>query len=556
MKYKRKIELIPYDSITEHACFFLAFFLKNKIYKVDILDEKVNEAILKSFHDGFSDYTYGREEILFYLLKDKSRNYYEISPVELCRILNVHFSLLAGTLNDLKEANIIEVEEVSKDNKMVNSRKIKVNRDRLNEIFKTINFYINASNLIPYDKEADFYLYHNGIKSSIDLLNNEFFVEDKNIKELYNNKEILEYMKKIVNIECDIYSLKNRFIYLQDKRKNIFEDNLLEEYGKVCIKRLQEIDSLNIEICELNRKNTLIPKIDCYLDLNGIEKPEFNLSKPLIPKLRKSYLFNSKKIKDENDKKIYEYELKMKEYEEARNKYEKLLVEYDKKVKEEKNNAKNKYENALKQIDLNKEIIEEKNKEKKVLEDNLIKNIDEDVMKTESYQIIKKLEYEMDYILESIKPLIKIKQELYSYNLIYGKYRNFVSISSFIDYLMSGRCESLEGANGAYNLYETETRMNLIIDKLDVIINKLDCISQNQYYLYKKLNETNDYLNGINNLFLVNNMLQVEQVSKLEKVIDKADEIVYNTKVASYYSKKIADYTETLVYMKALDRLV
>lgn len=72
-------------------------------------------------------------------------------------------------------------------------------------------------------------------------------------------------------------------------------------------------------------------------------------------------------------------------------------------------------------------------------------------------------------------------ERMYSVNIIYPKYRNFVAMSSIYEYFDSGRCTTLADA---YNLYETEVRMDRIIERLDIIITKLDEIKQNQYYMY------------------------------------------------------------------------
>lgn len=85
----------------------------------------------------------------------------------------------------------------------------------------------------------------------------------------------------------------------------------------------------------------------------------------------------------------------------------------------------------------------------------------------------------------------------YSQNVVFEKYRNLVAISTFEEYLMSGRCETLEGANGAYNLYEMELRQNVIINQLSSIISNLEQIRNNQYTLYHELTKANDTVNDV-----------------------------------------------------------
>lgn len=54
-------------------------------------------------------------------------------------------------------------------------------------------------------------------------------------------------------------------------------------------------------------------------------------------------------------------------------------------------------------------------------------------------------------------------ERLYDVGIVQLRYRNLVAVSTFCDYLESGRCDALEGPFGAYNLYENELRAGLII---------------------------------------------------------------------------------------------
>ena len=173
-------------------------------------------------------------------------------------------------------------------------------------------------------------------------------------------------------------------------------------------------------------------------------------------------------------------------------------------------------------------------------------------MSTFKYKNIKKIKYELDYINLILQKDIELENKLYSYEIIYGKYRNFVAITSFYDYLMSSRCEKLEGTNGAYNLFEQESRSNIIVEKLDKIISSLEEIKSMQYCIYNQMNIINKSLELINNQLLVNNLLQAVQISQLNEIIDNTQEIVYNSKVSAYYSQKIANYTKALTILTFL----
>lgn len=85
----------------------------------------------------------------------------------------------------------------------------------------------------------------------------------------------------------------------------------------------------------------------------------------------------------------------------------------------------------------------------------------------------------------------KVLSNYYSLNVIYPSYRSIVPVAMFTQYIQSRRCDKLEGAEGAYNKYESEIRQNIIIAKLDVIIEKLDHIATSQYELQQTLIESN-----------------------------------------------------------------
>jgi hypothetical protein len=99
------------------------------------------------------------------------------------------------------------------------------------------------------------------------------------------------------------------------------------------------------------------------------------------------------------------------------------------------------------------------------------------------------------------KPLAIAKERLeglYRKDIIFPKYRNFIAINQIAEYIDSGRCTELEGPNGAYNLFESELRQNIIIDKLETVINQLEQIKQNQFYIYQAMRDTRNAIDNMN----------------------------------------------------------
>ena len=87
----------------------------------------------------------------------------------------------------------------------------------------------------------------------------------------------------------------------------------------------------------------------------------------------------------------------------------------------------------------------------------------------------------------------------YSADVIFPKYRNLPALTSIYEYITSGRCAELAGANGAYNLYENELRQNTVIAQLNTIISNLEQIRQNQYTLYTEIVKINQSTERIAN---------------------------------------------------------
>lgn len=116
-------------------------------------------------------------------------------------------------------------------------------------------------------------------------------------------------------------------------------------------------------------------------------------------------------------------------------------------------------------------------------------------------------------------------KRMYSCDIIYDKYRyDLVAICMFAEYFKSRRCTSFEGHEGAYNLFENEIRLGIIISKLDEIIDRLDRIEQNQYGLYRALKEISSKQDRI--------ITNLETISKKQdQQIENAEYMRYNLEI-------------------------
>ena len=101
---------------------------------------------------------------------------------------------------------------------------------------------------------------------------------------------------------------------------------------------------------------------------------------------------------------------------------------------------------------------------------------------------------------EAVKSLISSTEVLnmaYEKNIIFPKYRNLVMVCSLYEYICAGRCNTLEGHEGAYNILETEIRLDRIVSQLDRVIKQLEQIKQNQFMLYSAIQSSNQCLSQI-----------------------------------------------------------
>lgn len=111
----------------------------------------------------------------------------------------------------------------------------------------------------------------------------------------------------------------------------------------------------------------------------------------------------------------------------------------------------------------------------------------------------------------------RILKSYYDKDIIFEKYRNLVAMTTMYEYFASGRCSELEGPNGAYNLFEQETRQNVIITNLQDINQHLGDIKNNQFVLYQAMNQGLETMNKISADIsaMANSVKSIEQASQI-----------------------------------------
>jgi hypothetical protein len=165
-------------------------------------------------------------------------------------------------------------------------------------------------------------------------------------------------------------------------------------------------------------------------------------------------------------------------------------------------------------------------------------DIEDDQKKKENPVAIKKEQDASHKILVRIKETEDVLEKLYNLDVIFPKYREIVALCSMYEYFVTGRVSELKGPNGAYNLFESELRQNIIIDELKQIANKLEQIKQNQYTLYSELKKSNEYLAKIGTTL----------TTTLESVNRIADAVEFNNMLTA----NISDNVEAIKYISLI----
>lgn len=149
----------------------------------------------------------------------------------------------------------------------------------------------------------------------------------------------------------------------------------------------------------------------------------------------------------------------------------------------------------------------------------------------------------LENIHKNLKEVNNTLNKCYDLDVIYPKYRNLVAITTFIEYLESGRCKSLYGYTGCYNVYEQELRQNIIIGKLDQVLIQLEQIKKTQFATFLAIQASNELqasiLNTCNNMLSENTRANamLEAQAQDTKIIKRNSEITSAIATFDYIKK-------------------
>ena len=370
--------------------------------------------------------------------------------------------------------------------------------------------------------------------------------------------ELKKYIFHLIQLENNVYSLCQHLQELYYKQllnnRNILSETIVPNF--INKERAKENATINVKNKQLAYEKSLstlskveLIKAEEYQPRVAVGYPQ----QPKAPILTKPGLFNRKKVEAENKLLTEKYEEELKEYR------TKVKACDEKKIALSESMRENAILNAKKNVQVAKEALTQAEIEMKI-EIEKIEQASTILLPSPSSSIIEELlEKEVKETEDLIQKTLVTRNKLYAYDIIFVKYRNVVALSSFYEYLISGRCTTLEGADGAYNIYENEIRLDHVIDQLDTVISSLEDIKKNQYMMYTELQKINSSLQSLNSKMstALNSIRSIEantaeMNTHLEHISKNSDVIAYNTAATAYYSKINAELTNSLGYMIAL----
>ena len=327
--------------------------------------------------------------------------------------------------------------------------------------------------------------------------------------------ELCEYLSKIISIEKNTNFIRSRLLTLYKLIYKINKDVILATNYPIMMEKdlIRKSHLKKLEQLQANLNDELVEISKLEQQRNAIISSDISLSEPVYPPkptepqtptLDSPGFFNRKKIQRENEKKTKEYNDKVAAYKQSLLDYRTTVEKLNKQHEQQRKDA---LENRQKDLASVDNLINQR----KASYDKILTDIDIQKAKSNNIsiqtsfkkappplQIKKSLETEISIAEKAYSTLCRQKKQLYSAGIIFEKYHNFASISSFYEYISSGRCDTLTGPNGCYNLYEADLKANIIIEKLDNINVSLDLIKSNQYMLYSQIKLINENLNELN----------------------------------------------------------
>lgn len=166
--------------------------------------------------------------------------------------------------------------------------------------------------------------------------------------------------------------------------------------------------------------------------------------------------------------------------------------------------------------------------------DALAKIIKDDERVNAELKIREQLVAQANQISQLIRKIDDTLTKLYSLGIVHQKYHGLIPISMFCEYLETGMCTQLEGHEGAYLIYEQQSRLDKIIVKLDEINKNLKAIKETQYLLYQSVTQGNSLISRVLN----QNDQMIQRLGRIEQNTELTE---FNTRAQYIATQSLGD---------------
>ncbi|MGN0516248.1 hypothetical protein [Eubacterium sp.] len=152
------------------------------------------------------------------------------------------------------------------------------------------------------------------------------------------------------------------------------------------------------------------------------------------------------------------------------------------------------YKSHVRKKDVKKYTTQNSSLEKTIASNNIVSynSFLDNTRKEKAYLLSKKQE-----VTEEYKKSKEILDEIYATDLIPKRYQGLVQTATIYGYLYNGICTNIRGHGGVYERYENDLKLGVIIDRLNMINDKLNTVINNQKLLYDELCSINSELSDI-----------------------------------------------------------
>ena len=181
---------------------------------------------------------------------------------------------------------------------------------------------------------------------------------------------------------------------------------------------------------------------------------------------------------------------------------------------------------------------------RKLEENNVrIAELEKEISDTENV-ILPELDAELSKNGDALAGAADALEKYYAPGILHMKYRGLVPVTTISEYFDTGRCETLTGHEGAYNLYESEYRMNMINAQLNTIQQQLAHISAQNASIQSAIRSMGSTVSSL--------MDSVDECTRANIASGQAP-LLQSAPLQDYYAQSASQAMKHLDYMASVD---